>query len=50
MILSEFQKLYDYSKQHTEFKSIADHSLHILENLEDLWNETAPKAERLWMG
>lgn len=49
-ILEEFNKLLDYSEGMVERDNISVHARIIVDNLKKYWDDSAPNAERLWMG
>ena len=49
-IITEFQKLLDYARENKHLYDITYHTEIIIANLEKNWDESAPNAERLWMG
>ena len=49
-ILDEFSKLLDFSRDKAELDNISIHAQIIIDNLKEYWDESAPNAERLWMG
>ncbi|MBQ6555606.1 MAG: hypothetical protein IJL89_10270 [Firmicutes bacterium] len=49
-VIEEFKILYDYAKGKSDLYDIEYHARIIIDNLEKNWNETAPNAEKLWMG
>ena len=49
-ILEEFNKLLDFSRDKAELDNIYFHVSDIIDNLKEYWDDTAPNADRLWMG
>ena len=49
-ILAEFNVLLDFSKDKAELENITINAQTIIDNLKEYWEESAPNAERLWMG
>ena len=49
-ILEEFKVLLDFSRDKAELENITINAQTIIDNLKEYWEESAPNAERLWMG